>query len=55
MDLRTAKEVSTPEAQDICIEYGERAGWLAPILLEPRNAVAGAEKSQRTQKGVRSL
>ena len=34
-DRSTAADVSTPDAQDVRIEHGERAGWLAPIALEP--------------------
>ena len=33
VDLKTAAEVLTPDAQDNRIEHGERAGWLAPIEL----------------------
>ena len=40
-DLKTAEEVSTPGAQDNRIEHGERAGWLAPIPLEPKRQVSG--------------
>jgi len=47
-DLKTAEEVSTPDAQDNRIEHGERAGWLAPIPLEPkRQAVRGRTSERR--------
>ena len=31
VELKAAREVSTPEAQGKRIEHGERAGWAAPI------------------------
>jgi len=34
-DRSIAVEASTPDAQDVRIEHGDRAGWLAPIALEP--------------------
>ena len=34
-DRSSAAEVSTPDAQDLRIEHGEKAGWLAPIALDP--------------------
>ena len=35
-DLKSADEVSTPDAKDVRIEHGQRAGWLAPVELEPK-------------------
>ena len=35
-DLKSADEVSTPDAKDVRIEHGQKAGWLAPVELEPR-------------------
>ena len=62
MDLKTAEEVSTPEAQDNRIEHGERAGWLAPIPLapiplEPKRQTARAKKTVRraSNKGCLSM
>lgn len=46
-DLKTAEEVSTADAQDNRIEHGERAGWLAPIPLEPKRQAVRAKKSAR--------
>ena len=34
-DRATAAEVSTADAQDVRVEHGEKAGWLAPIALDP--------------------
>jgi REP element-mobilizing transposase RayT len=34
-DRAAAAEVSTADAQDVRIEHGEKAGWLAPIALDP--------------------
>ncbi len=35
-DLKSAEDVSAVEAKDLRIEHGEKAGWLAPIELEPK-------------------
>jgi hypothetical protein len=35
-DLKSAQEVSTADAQEVRIEHGEKAGWLAPMQLEPK-------------------
>ena len=35
-DLKSASDVSTPDARDVRIEHGQNAGWLAPVELEPR-------------------
>ncbi len=35
-DLKSADEVSTPYAKDVRIEHGKKAGWLAPVELEPK-------------------
>lgn len=42
-----ASEVSTAEAQDVRIEHGEKAGWLAPIAVEP------ARKKVREKVSIR--
>ena len=34
-DRQSAAEVSTVDAQDQRIEHGEKAGWLAPVALDP--------------------
>jgi hypothetical protein len=34
-DRATAAELSTADAQDVRIEHGEKAGWLAPLALDP--------------------
>ena len=47
VDLKTAEEVSTPEAQDNRIEHGERAGWLALIPLEPKRQAVRAKETVR--------
>ena len=46
-DLKSAEEVSTADAKDVRIEHGSRAGWLAPIELEPKR------KSVREKCSVR--
>lgn len=35
-DLKSAEDVSTAEAKDVRIEHGAKAGWLAPVELEPK-------------------
>ena len=35
-DLKSADDVSTPDARDVRIEHGQKAGWLAPVELEPK-------------------
>jgi REP element-mobilizing transposase RayT len=35
-DLKSADAVSTPDAKDMRIEHGPKAGWLAPVELEPK-------------------
>ena len=47
VDLKLAEEVSTAEAQDNRIEHGRRAGWLAPIPLEPKRQAVRAKKTDR--------
>ncbi len=34
-DRAATAEVSTADAQDVRIEHGQKAGWLAPIALDP--------------------
>ena len=57
VDLKTTGEVSTPDAQDNRIEHGERAGWLAPIPLEPKRQPVRAKTTVRraSNKGCLSL
>ena len=57
VDLKTTGEVSTPDAQDNRIEHGERAGWLAPIPLEPKRRAVRAKTTIRraSNKGCLSL
>jgi REP element-mobilizing transposase RayT len=56
-DRSTAAEASTPDAQDVRIEHGERAGWLAPIALEPpRRKVREKSTARRaSNKGCLSM
>ena len=43
-DLQSADEVSSREARDNRVEHGGRAGWFAPMSLEPdRFTVSGAQ------------
>jgi hypothetical protein len=35
-DLKSAEEVSTADAKDVRIEHGAKAGWMAPVELEPK-------------------
>lgn len=46
-DLKSADEVSTAEAKDVRIEHGEKAGWLAPVELEPRRRKVREKCSSR--------
>ena len=62
VDLKTAEDVSTPDAQDNRIEHGERAGWMAPIPLAPiplepkRQAVRAKDAVRRaSNKGCLSM
>ena len=56
-DLKSADEVSTPDAQVNRIEHGERAGWLAPIPLEPKRQAVRAKQTVRraSNKGCLSM
>ncbi len=56
-DRATAAEVSTADAQDVRIEHGEKAGWLAPIALDPpRKKVREKITSRRaSNKGCLSM
>jgi hypothetical protein len=47
VDTQTAAEVSTPDAQDNRVEHGPRAGWLAPIPLEPKRQSVRAKTTGR--------
>jgi hypothetical protein len=56
-DRAAAAEVSTADAQDIRVEHGEKAGWLAPIALEPpRRKVREKTTTRRaSNKGCLSM
>ena len=56
-DLKSADEVSTPDAQVNRMEHGERAGWLAPIPLEPKRQAVRAKQTVRraSNKGCLSM
>ena len=56
-DRSSAGEVSTPDAQDVRIEHGEKAGWLAPIALDPpRRKVREKSTARRaSNKGCLSM
>ena len=47
MDLQTAEEVSTADTQDNRIQHVERAGWLAPIPLEPQRQAVRSKQTVR--------
>jgi hypothetical protein len=46
-DLKSAEEVSTPNAKDVRIEHGQNAGWLAPVELEPKRKKVREKCSSR--------
>ena len=46
-DLRTADNVSTADARDVRIERGQKAGWLAPVELEPKRKKVREKCSSR--------
>jgi len=46
-DLKSADDVSTVDAKDVRIEHGEKAGWLAPIELEPKRKKVREKSSSR--------
>jgi REP element-mobilizing transposase RayT len=56
-DRASAAEVSTPDAQDLRIEHGEKAGWLAPIALAPSRKKAREKSTTRraSNKGCLSM
>ena len=56
-DRASASEVSTLEAQDVRIEHGEKAGWLAPVaLVPPRRKVREKSTARRaSNKGCLSM
>jgi hypothetical protein len=56
-DRAAAAEVATPDAQDVRIEHGEKAGWLAPIALAPsRQKVREKQTARRaSNKGCLSM
>jgi REP element-mobilizing transposase RayT len=56
-DRASAAEVPTADAQDVRIEHGEKAGWLAPIALAPsRQKVREKPTARRaSNKGCLSM
>ena len=56
-DRASAGEVSTSDAQDVRIEHGEKAGWLAPIALDPprRKVREKATTRRASNKGCLSM
>ena len=46
-DLESADEVSAPDAKDVRIEHGQKAGWLAPVELEPKRKKTREKCSSR--------
>ncbi len=56
-DRAAAAEVSTADARDVRIEQGDKAGWLAPISLEPpRKEVREKATTRRaSNKGCQSM
>ncbi|MFO1003523.1 MAG: hypothetical protein U0936_24585 [Planctomycetaceae bacterium] len=47
LDLKSAEEVSTPDAKDARIEHGQKAGWLTPVELEPKRQKVREKCSSR--------
>ena len=56
-DRATAAEVATADARDVRIEHGPKAGWLAPIALDPpRKRVREKPNARRaSNKGCLSM
>ena len=56
-DRQAASDVSSAEAQDVRIEHGENAGWLAPVPLDPpRKKVREKGSSRRaSNKGCLAM
>jgi hypothetical protein len=46
-DLKSAEDVSTAGAKDQRIEHGAKAGWMAPIALEPRRKAVRGKVTHR--------
>ncbi|MEZ6063126.1 MAG: hypothetical protein R3C19_22505 [Planctomycetaceae bacterium] len=46
-DLKSADEVSTPDAQDVRVERGPKAGWLAPVELDPKRKKVREKSNSR--------
>ena len=46
-DQQSAAECSTADAQDHRIEHGEKAGWLAPIALDPQRKKVREKQTAR--------
>jgi hypothetical protein len=46
-DLKSADEVSTADSKDVRIEHGQKAGWLAPVELEPKRKKGREKRSSR--------
>jgi len=47
VDRQSARDVSTPDAQDARVEHGEQAGWLAPVPLDPPRRKVREKSSSR--------
>jgi hypothetical protein len=56
-DRQSASDVSSADAQDVRIEHGKNAGWLAPVPLEPpRKKVREKTSSRRaSNKGCLAM
>ena len=56
-DRQSARSVSSADAQDVRIEHGQKAGWLAPVSLEPpRKKVREKTSSRRaSNKGCLAM
>jgi hypothetical protein len=56
-DRQSASSVSSADAQDVRIEHGQKAGWLAPVFLEPpRKKVREKTSSRRaSNKGCLAM
>ena len=57
MARQSASSVSSADAQDVRIEHGQKAGWLAPVSLEPpRKKVREKTSSRRaSNKGCLAM
>jgi REP element-mobilizing transposase RayT len=57
VDRQAAEQVTAPNARDVRTEHGAKAGWLAPIALEPARKKVREKPSARraSNKGCLSL